>query len=513
MARATANLEKTLNDAIGLHQSGDMRAASKLYRRILKRFPQHADALHLLGVAQHQLGHNREAETLIRRAVSVNPDAPAYRYNLTNVLLAAGKPDMALAILETLVASDNGNPDFQFNLGLAYAGVERYADAIAAFERTMEVEPLYPGIHLNAGNAYYRNNDLERAIDHLQQAIAIDSESYEAHFNLGGALWQLGRLSAAGPHLLKAALLKHRPGQQSVPAERLSKAKLKHDIEQLGYLGDLGLLPAAGPDILASLQESLAAFPLLPEGERYARLPRGAAARLAPYLNKILYLHPEERMTGGTLNPGLDVEQIENAYLARTPSIVHFDDFLHDACLARLRQFCLTSTVWFRDTYAGGYLGAFVEDGFVCPLLLQIAEDLQTTFPRIFGPHRLDRIWAFKYDSDLKGIEVHADEAAVNLNFWITPDAANANPNTGGLLLWDQMPPLDWRFDDYNSDARVADVMDFLADAEVVRVPYRCNRAVVFDSELLHKTDDIDFRAGYENRRINITMLFGERQR
>ena len=90
---------------------------------------------------------------------------------------------------------------------------------------------------------------------------------------------------------------------------------------------------------------------------------------------------------------------------------------------------------------------------------------------------------------------------------------APARSHTGGLLLWDKMPPLDWRFDDYNSDARVADVMDFLADAEVVRVPYRCNRAVVFDSELLHKTDHTDFRAGYQNRRINITMLFGERQR
>ena len=47
--------------------------------------------------------------------------------------------------------------------------------------------------------------------------------------------------------------------------------------------------------------------------------------------------------------------------------------------------------------------------------------------------------------------------------------------------------------------------------AEEVIVPYRCNRAVIFDSNLVHRTDDFYFAPGYENRRINITMLFGER--
>ena len=42
-------------------------------------------------------------------------------------------------------------------------------------------------------------------------------------------------------------------------------------------------------------------------------------------------------------------------------------------------------------------------------------------------------------------------------------------------------------------------------------VPYRGNRAVIFDSNMLHKTDRISFRDGYENRRINVTLLYGER--
>ena len=43
-------------------------------------------------------------------------------------------------------------------------------------------------------------------------------------------------------------------------------------------------------------------------------------------------------------------------------------------------------------------------------------------------------------------------------------------------------------------------------------VPYRANRAVIFDSDLFHETDQIAFKEGYLNRRINITMLYGTRE-
>ena len=42
-------------------------------------------------------------------------------------------------------------------------------------------------------------------------------------------------------------------------------------------------------------------------------------------------------------------------------------------------------------------------------------------------------------------------------------------------------------------------------------VPYAENRVVLFNSNLFHETDRLEFKPGYENRRINITMLFGNR--
>jgi hypothetical protein len=45
-----------------------------------------------------------------------------------------------------------------------------------------------------------------------------------------------------------------------------------------------------------------------------------------------------------------------------------------------------------------------------------------------------------------------------------------------------------------------------VSDAKAITIPYRASRAVIFDSNLFHKTDVIRFAEGYENRRINITM-------
>ncbi len=69
------------------------------------------------------------------------------------------------------------------------------------------------------------------------------------------------------------------------------------------------------------------------------------------------------------------------------------------------------------------------------------------------------------------GTAILADFASVNVNFWITPDDANLDPESGGLVVWDKPAPLDWSFDHYNGAP--AKIRDFLAQngARSVTVP------------------------------------------
>jgi len=185
---------------------------------------------------------------------------------------------------------------------------------------------------------------------------------------------------------------------------------------------------------------------------------------------------------------------------------------LNEAALHAVRRFCREATIWKKD-YENGYCGAFLGDGFASPLLFQIADELRLKFPRIFKHHRLTQAWAFKHDSARRGLNIHADAAAVNVNFWITEDEANLNPDTGGLVVYDKEAPADWNFREYNSDKNKPKILTWLkeAGAQAITIPYRANRAVVFNSDLFHETDDVTFRDDYVSRRINITLLYGYR--
>ena len=181
-------------------------------------------------------------------------------------------------------------------------------------------------------------------------------------------------------------------------------------------------------------------------------LPAAAAKGLKPTYNRLIHKDPGAALAGPAVNPNLAIGAIEAGYKKNAPGMTFFDNFLTPEAIEGLRRFCLDSTIWYEFRYTNGYLGAFMEDGFCCPLLLQVADEMRLALPRIFKHHTLRKLWAFKYDSRLTGIPMHADFAAVNVNFWITPDDANLDAQGGGLVVWDVEAPLDWDFAEYNRD-------------------------------------------------------------
>ncbi|MDB5423382.1 MAG: hypothetical protein JWQ29_798, partial [Phenylobacterium sp.] len=217
-----------------------------------------------------------------------------------------------------------------------------------------------------------------------------------------------------------------------------------------------------------------------------------------------------ERLPGPAVNASRAMGEIDRSWETSRPQIAVIDGLLTPEALERLRRFCWGSTIW-RRVYDGGYLGAMPEHGFAAPLLAQIADEMREALPTILQDHPLNYLWAFKYDASLGGIKLHADRAAVNVNFWITPDEANLDPESGGLVVWDAAAPLDWDFERYNDDPEASRAFLAAAKARPIKTPYRSNRAVIFDSDLFHETDAIAFKPGYLNRRINVTMLFGRR--
>src|SRR5690349_6919861 len=79
------------------HRSGDLAKAQAGYKKVLKKRPNHFDALHMLAVAEHQSGNFQAAERLLRRALLVDPKSAAAWYTLGIMLSTLQRVDEALA--------------------------------------------------------------------------------------------------------------------------------------------------------------------------------------------------------------------------------------------------------------------------------------------------------------------------------------------------------------------------------------------------------------------------------
>ena len=544
-SRSTAALKPLFDEAVVHHRAGRLDEATRLYRQILAIDPQHAETHHLLGLIAYRTGELDPAVDLLSQATRENPSQPTYWFNLGVVLHKQGKATEALAAYERALSIHPQYPEAHCNVGNVLMELGRLEDAAAAYRRALRIRPDYVEAHNNLGVVLKEQGKLDEARAAYGQALRLAPNHLEAHCNLGSVSMDQGNLDQAiacfqralqmKPDYVKAmyhlafaliwqqrfddaliylrrsADLKQNHGRP-VTSASVSRSRLKHDAEQVQYLFDRGVLGA---------DHSVYRDALVRLGRRAAEGSEKAARRpvspeefqsVAPSFNRILHYAEIRVLPSGAVNPGLDVSAIEARYHASRPEVMHLDGLLTEEALSSLRRFCLESTIWKRD-YENGYLGAFLGDGFSCPLLLQVAEELRLKFPGIFQRHLLTQAWAFKYDSERTGLNIHADAAAVNVNFWITPDDANLDSEHGGLVVWDKEAPKEWNFKDYNNTANEPKVREFLTNsgAKAVTIPYRANRAVIFNSDLFHETDRFHFRDAYESRRLNITLLYGRR--
>ncbi len=429
--------------------------------------------------------------------------------------LRANAGDLAGAVLLLAGAGEAAEPHLAA-IGQAAAAAGRHADAALALRVLVARRPTVAPLQYNLGRALAEIGETAEAAAAYRAALALDPTLRVAHLNLGNLLRLDGGLDEAAKHFRAHFNLKRRvqPPDPRLDTFRLTtRPKLDHDIEQFRHLAAQGIHPreaAACAAALLRVRDEIA-WPAGGGDGRVALTP-AQMQRVSGFYNRAWHVESAPEQSGDVLGAGVDRAAILDRWARSGPGIVAIDNLLSPRALSALRRFCLRSTIWYDFKRNAGYLGAYLGDGIAAPLLIQISRALRARLPELLGGHPLRQLWAYKYDSTLAGIGMHADFAAVNMNFWITPDEANLDPASGGLRVHPVEAPASWDFADYN--ANPAKIRAFLADfpEQELVIPYRANRAVLFNSDLFHATDTIRFRPGYENRRINVTMLFGDRR-
>jgi protein O-GlcNAc transferase len=193
-----------IDQAIDLHNAGDLDGAARLYDRILRSAPNHADALHLRGLIAYQRGDDAQAVELIGRAVAVNGRLVVPHNHLGMALLRLGRlEDAAKCFGHALTL----NPRFALahnNLGVVRQRQERLDDAIDCYSRAVAIDPKYSAAHKNLGKARRLKNEFANAAESFRAALALSPDDADAAAGLADALLALGQAAEAVPAFQRA---------------------------------------------------------------------------------------------------------------------------------------------------------------------------------------------------------------------------------------------------------------------------------------------------------------------
>lgn len=122
-----------LDSALRYHHQGQLPRAGKLYKKVLKREPDHVSANHLLGVLSHQTERNKLAIRLIAKAIAARPDMVEARSNLAMTCNELDRFDEVISACENAIAINPYSADAYYSQGDAHRGLANPAAALACF--------------------------------------------------------------------------------------------------------------------------------------------------------------------------------------------------------------------------------------------------------------------------------------------------------------------------------------------------------------------------------------------
>jgi len=482
--------------------TGNSAGAYSLALSVLSRDMDNFRALLISSLATYELGNFHGSLGYAIRAHGIAPGMPAVTLQLMRCQNKIGDYYAAIAAFNGLGGAQNLPAEFHAELGVAYSAlgdrekaVDAYRNALSTDRRPIVALRSLLELYVNSG----ADEDLRRLVKEHEAEIHGNGDCVQL---LGLDCLKRGDLDGSFDMFRECLSLARKV--EYFLGWPVPESRIRHDYEQLELLQQRGRLTESAALALPVLKR----YYVRTGGAQKAFYPEnGDAEALRGALAKYHYW-PDAPFSGKALGDA-DYDTVEASYFKNVPSLVVIDDFLASSALSELRRFCEEATVW-KAHYGNGYVGAFLSDG-LCPrVLLAVADELRRAMPNVIGDHALIQAWAFKYDQRMQGIKLHADLAKVNVNFWITPDAACEDRETGGMIVYDVPAPRSWSFQDYNNNQAKIDAYMKERGAKPRRVSYKENRCVLFDSTLFHATDELHFKPGYSNRRVNVTLLYGK---
>ncbi|MBF0462622.1 MAG: tetratricopeptide repeat protein [Magnetococcales bacterium] len=149
--------------AIRHFNEGDMGSAARLAQAVFTANPNHAEAIHLLGMIALRTGRLELATKLLVMAVELQPRQAA----------------------------------FHFHLGELYGQLGHTEAAERQYRQAIRLQPHFVPAHVHLGNLYFGMGAYDRAKKSYKTAVRLDPKTHIASYNLGIIAQEMGEHGVA----------------------------------------------------------------------------------------------------------------------------------------------------------------------------------------------------------------------------------------------------------------------------------------------------------------------------
>lgn len=267
--KATQQNHERFQEALALHQKGDIPGALVIYSEILRKTPAHFESLHMMGVAHYQSGNTGEAEKVLSLAIEINPRSAALHNNFGNVLKRIHKIHEALAHYNLAVEINPQYADGYYNQGSVLYLQQDYEGALKSFDKAISLNPNNVNAHNNRGAVLRKLNRLDDSLRSYLAALQLSPNCAQAHFNYAIVSLQKGNFGEGWEEYEWRKVKPEPLGNRSFPApipsdtaELNGKTILVHWEQGLGdtiqFCRYLPLIGLHGASVILAPQNNLA---------------------------------------------------------------------------------------------------------------------------------------------------------------------------------------------------------------------------------------------------------------
>ena len=162
----------------------NITASEKIFREIIKRYPENDKAYVGLGVTYINMGKSGAAEASLLKGAKINPSNDRAYGELGHLYSMTGSMEKAVSMYKKAIELNNKTPDYYLGLGSIYYTEKRSNDAKEMLEKTLLLDPGNDHAYAVLGWIYRDLGDESKAKESLKKALSINPDRTEAAITL-----------------------------------------------------------------------------------------------------------------------------------------------------------------------------------------------------------------------------------------------------------------------------------------------------------------------------------------